>query len=85
MTTTSAREQPMSLQELVEDLRARVARLESGTRRTSRGHCNMRQAAEYLGHSREWLRQRHLRGEGPARNPDGSYSYDQLDAFKEAS
>jgi hypothetical protein len=73
----------MSLQEIVEDLRVRVARLEGGASRTKRGHGNQRQAAEYLGVSREWLRLRALRGEGPARNPDGSYSYDKLDAYKE--
>jgi hypothetical protein len=40
-------------------------------------------AATYLGKSREWLRKLHLRGEGPYRASDGTYSYDDLDAFSE--
>jgi hypothetical protein len=35
-------------------------------------------AAQYLGKSREWLRKLHLRGEGPHRARDGTYSYDDL-------
>jgi hypothetical protein len=65
------------------DLRERVKRLESVQSRTSRGRTNQRGAAEYLGKSREWLRQRHLRGDGPHRAADGTYSYDDLDAFAE--
>ena len=64
-------------------LRDRVERLESDRRRTTRGHCNQREAATYLGRSREWLRQRERSGTGPARNSDGSYAFDALDAFKE--
>jgi hypothetical protein len=41
------------------------------------------QQAEYIGVSRETLRQLELRGEGPIMNPDGSYNYDRLDLFKE--
>ena len=40
-------------------------------------------AAQYLGKSREWLRKLHLAGVGPHRAPDGTYSYDDLDAFSE--
>jgi hypothetical protein len=65
------------------ELRERVARLEIDRRRTTRGFANQRTAAAYLGRSREWLRQRERRGDGPRRNPDGTYSYDSLDAFKE--
>jgi hypothetical protein len=64
-------------------LRERVERLENDRARTKRGHCNQREAAAYLGKSREWLRQRERRGDGPQRNPDGSYSFDRLDDFKE--
>jgi hypothetical protein len=60
-----------------------VERLESAPTRTKRGHCNQREAAEYLGISRETLRQLRLRGEGPQQNPDGTYSYDSLDAHKQ--
>jgi hypothetical protein len=73
----------MSLQSEIDSLKERVARLE-GNRRTSRGRTNQRGAADYLGRSREWLRQLHLRGEGPRRGADGSYSYDDLDAFAES-
>jgi hypothetical protein len=51
--------------------------------RTRRGRVNQRRAAEYLGRSREWLRQRHLRGEGPHRAADGTYSFDDLDSYSE--
>jgi hypothetical protein len=71
------------IQSVLADLRERVTRLESERRRTIRGHASQRRAAEYLGKSREWLRQRERRGDGPHRNPDGTYSYDSLDAFAE--
>jgi hypothetical protein len=74
---------PPEIQSAIHDLRERVKRLEETTRRTRRGRTNQRGAAEYLGKSREWLRQLHLRGGGPRRAPDGSYSYDDLDAFSE--
>jgi hypothetical protein len=61
----------------------RVKRLEDNASRTKRGRTNMLGAARYLGKSREWLRKLHLRGEGPHRAPDGTYSYDDLDAFSE--
>jgi hypothetical protein len=65
---------------VLNDLRLRLESLERG--RTKRGHRNHGKAADYLGISRETLRQLNLRGKGPARNPDGSYSLDALDAFK---
>jgi hypothetical protein len=71
------------IQSELHDLRERVKRLESSQSRTNRGRTNQRGAAEYLGKSREWLRQLHLRGEGPHRAADGSYSFDDLDAFSE--
>jgi len=64
-------------------LRERVEQLERRHARTNRGRTNQRGAAQYLGRSREYLRQLHLRGEGPRRAADGSYSYDDLDAFAE--
>jgi hypothetical protein len=67
----------------LDNLRARVARLENDRRRTARGHVNQRQAASYLGRSREWLRQRERRGDGPQRNPDGTYCLDNLDRYVE--
>jgi hypothetical protein len=72
----------MSLQHQIEDLKVRVARLE-GAQRTNRGRTNMSGAAQYLGRSREWLRKLNLRGEGPRRGVDRSYSYDDLDVFIE--
>ena len=62
------------------DLRARVQRLE---RKSNRGRTNQRGAAAYLGRSREYLRTLHLRGQGPRRAPDGTYTFDDLDAFAE--
>jgi hypothetical protein len=69
-------------------LEARLAALEEALRRRERpargrGYVSQRGAAEYLGRSREYLRRLHLEGKGPKRNPDGSYSYDDLDAFAE--
>lgn len=63
------------------ELRERVQRLER--RPSKRGSCTQRKAADYLGKSREFLRQLHLQGKGPRRNPDGTYSYDNLDAYLE--
>ena len=67
----------------IEDLRERVRKLEENAPRTKRGRTNQRGAAQYLGRSREWLRKLELRGEGPPRAADGSYSYDDLDHFAE--
>jgi hypothetical protein len=68
----------------IRDLRERVQRLERASRRTTRGSTNQKGAAEYLNRSREWLRQRHARGEGPLRGADGNYTYDDLDAYRES-
>lgn len=73
----------LEIQFAINDLRARVDQLERQRTRTTRGHVSQRRAAEYLGKSREWLRQRERRGDGPHRNPDGTYSFDSLDAFAE--
>jgi hypothetical protein len=73
----------MSVQAQIDNLQERVARLEGTDRKTTRGRVNQRGAADYLGRSREYLRQLHLRGEGPVRAADGTYSYDDLDAFAE--
>ena len=64
-------------------LRDRVEQLERRHTRTNRGRANQRKAAEYLGCSREYLRQLHLAGKGPRRAADGSYHYDDLDVFSE--
>ena len=74
-----------NLQFEIEELKARIARLEGDRIRTHRGRTNQAGAARYLSKSREWLRLRHLRGEGPRRAADGSYSYDDLDAFSEGA
>ena len=74
---------PKVVQSEIDDLRERVKRLEESAGRTRRGRTNQRGAAAYLGKSREWLRQLHLRGEGPRRAADGTYSYDDLDTFSE--
>jgi hypothetical protein len=70
---------------VIRDLCARVEKLEQSTARTRRGNTNQRGAADYLGRSREWLRQRERRGDGPLRNPDGTYNFDNLDDFKKQS
>jgi len=67
----------------IAELRERVQRLERLRTRSSRGRVNQRRAAEYLGRSREFLRRLHLRGEGPPRAADGSYSLDDLDSWAE--
>jgi hypothetical protein len=72
----------MSIEVEIENLKTRVARLE-GAQRANRGRTNQRGAADYLGRSREWLRKLHLQGKGPRRGADGSYSYEDLDAFIE--
>ena len=79
-----AERMPMSsTQSELNALRERVRALEHVQSRTRRGRINQRKAAEYLGRSREFLRTLHLRGAGPRRGADGSYSYDDLDLFAE--
>jgi hypothetical protein len=79
------RNRPMvpEIQLQLNDLHERVKRLERISTKTNRGRTNQRGAANYLGRSREYLRQLHLRGAGPRRAADGSYSFDDLDAFAE--
>jgi hypothetical protein len=76
------------LHSAIEDLRARVERLER-TPTKSRGRTTQAGAARYLGISDETLRARHARGEGPRRTRSGtnrwSYSYDDLDRYAEQS
>jgi hypothetical protein len=67
----------------INELRARLERLERIHTKTNKGRTNQRGAAQYLGKSREYSRQLHLRGNGPRRAADGSYSFDDLDAFAE--
>jgi DNA-binding NtrC family response regulator len=71
------------LQSELTRLRERVEQLERQHARTNRGRVNQRRAAEYLGCSREHLRQLHLAGKGPRRAADGTYLYDDLDSFAE--
>ena len=75
----------MSLQAEIENLKERVTRLEGDRQKTNRGRVNQRGAADYLGRSREYLRRLHLLGKGPRRGADGTYSYDDLDAFADGA
>jgi hypothetical protein len=68
------------LQSEVRELRERVAQLERRQLRPRRS-TNQKGACEYLGRSREWLRQRLRAGIGPRQNPDGSFDYAALDEF----
>jgi hypothetical protein len=68
----------------ISDLRKRVERLERDSRKTTRGSVGLTKAAAYLGKSREWLRLRNARGEGPRRGSDGNYAFDDLDAYRES-
>jgi hypothetical protein len=76
-------ETTMDLQSEIADLRRRLERLERAPHKSTRGSTSQAGAAAYLGRSREWLRLLNARGEGPRRGPDGRYSYDDLDAFRE--
>ena len=68
-------------------IEGRLRKLEQGFRRivTSqsrrKGFAKHGEAAEYLGISRETLRQLNLAGKGPPRTNDGRYPYDGLDDF----
>lgn len=68
----------------IDDLRARLRRLEDANARP-RGRTNLPGAARYLGISEETLRRKHARGEGPPRIKVGSrnwsYSYRDIDAW----
>jgi hypothetical protein len=72
-----------ALQSEIDELRARLARLEAG-RAAPGGHTNQAGAARYLGRSEEWLRQLHASGEGPPRTQEGRYwiySYANIDRW----
>jgi hypothetical protein len=71
------------IQSELAQLRERLQRLERLRTKSGRGRVNQRRAAEYLGRSREFLRQLALRGEGPRRGADGLYSLDDLDSWAE--
>jgi predicted DNA-binding transcriptional regulator AlpA len=68
----------------IDELHARLRRLEKAAARP-RGRTNLPGAAAYLGISRETLRLKHKRGEGPPRKRLGtrnwSYAYADLDAW----
>ena len=79
MTETQSRSSTVKLEDLLK-------RLEKNLRaRKPRGRTGMRGAADYLGRSKEWLRQQHVHGQGPPRIRVGargwSYSYDDLDMW----
>jgi hypothetical protein len=74
---------PAEIQAALNELHERLTRLERIHTKTSRGRTNQGGAARYLGRSREYLRTLHLRGEGPRRGADGSYSFDELDNWAE--
>jgi hypothetical protein len=60
----------------------RITELEEEVRRLqtkNRGYLTQAKAAEYIGRSKEYLRERAARGDGPARMPNGQYSYQDLD------
>jgi hypothetical protein len=63
-------------------LEKRIAELEEKVRRIetkNRGYLTQSAAAEYLGRSKEFLRERHVRGDGPARMANGQYALRDLD------
>ncbi len=66
-------------------LEARLSALETALRRQPKhrkGYTNQAGAAAYIGRSRDWMRVHRLRGDGPPCMPDGSYSFEDLDAYK---
>lgn len=63
-------------------IEARLRRLEGiVTRSRRKGFAKHGEAAEYLGISRETLRQLNNAGKGPPRTEDGRYPYEGLDSF----
>ncbi len=74
------------VQSEIEQLRKRIARLEERRAPTCRGRTNLAGAARYLDESRETLRQKLQRGEGPRGSKHGrfwSFTYDELDRYAE--
>jgi hypothetical protein len=66
------------------ELEKRVAALEEAVRRIetrNRGYLTQAKAAEYIGRSKEFLRERHALGIGPARMPNGQYAIRDLDEW----
>jgi len=78
---------PTERQSEINDLRARLKRLENAAARP-RGWTGMAGAAAYLNRSREWLRLEYAAGRGPKRKRRGArgwdYSFADLDAWREA-
>jgi excisionase family DNA binding protein len=75
-----------NLQHKIEDLSARVSRLESAQQRP-RGRTNLAGAARYLNVSEETLRKRLASGGGPRGARNGrfwSFTYDDLDQYAES-
>jgi hypothetical protein len=76
----------MSIQQQIEELSARVSRLENSQRRP-RGRTNLAGAARYLNVSEETLRKRLVSGKGPRGSRNGrfwSFTYDELDEHAES-
>ena len=68
----------------MDKLEKRVAALEESVRRLetkNRGYLNQTDAAQYLGRSKEYLRERNCKGKGPARMPNGMYAINDLDEW----
>jgi hypothetical protein len=65
-------------------LEKRIAALEEAVRRLetkNRGYLTQSAAAEYIGRSKEYLREHHASGTGPARMPNGQYAIRDLDEW----
>jgi predicted DNA-binding transcriptional regulator AlpA len=79
-----AKYMPTETRSEIDDLRARLRRLEDAAARP-RGRTNLPGAARYLGVSEETLRNKHKQEKGPPRKRVGtrnwSYSYSDLDAW----
>jgi hypothetical protein len=68
----------------IHKLEKRIAALEEAVRRIetkNRGYLTQAKAAEYIGRSKEFLRERHASGTGPARMPNGQYAIRDLDEW----
>jgi hypothetical protein len=71
---------------ILEEMRARLARLEAAANRRKK-RFNQKQAAEYLNRSEEWIRREHAAGRGPKRTKRGryyDYTIEDLDAYADA-
>ena len=78
----------LALLDILRELSARLARLETAASRPHRGSLNQKQAAEYLNRSDEWLRREHAAGRGPKRRRRGSRGWDygmaDLESYRQA-